>query len=154
MTRAHQGGFGIVSAIFVLVVLAALAAVLVSISSLQHAASALDLQSARAYQAARAGTQWGVSRILDQPATPATFLPDCWSSSESLALTQDLAPFTVSVTCTGPASGTELTRTIGMYRISATATIGVANQPNRVARTVEVTVSRCLNASDARSHRC
>lgn len=154
MTRAHQEGFGIVSAIFVLVVLAALAAALVSVSSLQHAASALDLQSVRADQAARAGTQWGVSRILDTQAAPAAFLPDCWSSPESLTLTQDLAPFAVSVTCTGPASGTELTRTIGMYRISATATIGVANRPNRASRTVEVTVSRCLNAIAARSHRC
>ena len=57
-------GFGIVTAVFLLVVLAGLGAALVNLSTVQHTASALDVQGARAYQAARAGIEWGLYRQL------------------------------------------------------------------------------------------
>lgn len=56
-------GFAILSAIFILVVLAALGAFILNISSSQQIGSALDVQSARAYQAARAGIEWGVYQV-------------------------------------------------------------------------------------------
>jgi len=149
-----QRGFSIVSAVFILVVLASLAAALVNVSTMQHASAALDLQGVRAYQAARSGIEWGVYRILDPQGAPSATLPGCWASPESLPLAQDLAPFAVSVACSGPASTTELDRTIGVYRISASATFGTANTPNRVSRTVEVTVSRCIDAANAPSYEC
>ncbi len=151
---ASQCGFSIVSALFILVVLAALAAGLVHVSVMQHASAALDLQGVRAYQAARAGLEWGVYRILDPEGTPSATLPACWGAPEALSLAQDLAPFAVSVTCTGPSSTTELDRTVGMYRLSATATFGTANTPNRVSRTLEVTVSRCVNPANAPGYAC
>ena len=52
-----QGGFAIVSAIFLLVVLAALGAFMLTFSTVQHATSAQDIQGSRAYWAARAGLQ-------------------------------------------------------------------------------------------------
>ena len=149
-----QRGFSIVSAIFILLVLASLAAALVNVSTMQHAGAALDLQGVRAYQAARAGIEWGVYRILDPQGAPSASLPSCWASPESLPLAQDLAPFAVRVTCSGPAATTELDRMIGVYRISASATFGMANTANRVSRTVEVTVSRCINAANAPSYGC
>jgi MSHA biogenesis protein MshP len=56
-------GFAIVSAIFILVVLAVLGAAMVTISTSQQIGSAQDLQSTRAYQAARAGIDWGLYQI-------------------------------------------------------------------------------------------
>lgn len=56
-------GFAIVSAIFILVVLAALGAFILNISSSQQIGSALDVQGVRAYQAARAGVEWGLFRV-------------------------------------------------------------------------------------------
>ncbi|MDO8931682.1 MAG: hypothetical protein Q7U97_04750 [Rhodocyclaceae bacterium] len=56
-------GFAIVSAIFILVVLAALGAFILSISSSQQIGSALDVQGVRAYQAARAGIEWGLFQV-------------------------------------------------------------------------------------------
>lgn len=53
-------GFALLSAIFILVVLAALGAFILSISSQQQIGSALDVQGVRAYQAARAGIEWGL----------------------------------------------------------------------------------------------
>jgi MSHA biogenesis protein MshP len=61
-------GFAIVSAIFILVVLAALGAFILNISSSQQIGSALDVQGVRAYQAARAGIEWGLFRVQSTPA--------------------------------------------------------------------------------------
>ncbi|MCC7546775.1 MAG: agglutinin biogenesis protein MshP [Burkholderiales bacterium] len=149
-----QRGFSIVSALFILVVLAALAAGLVNVSVMQHSGAALDLQGVRAYQAARAGIEWGVYRILDPEGTPGITLPSCWGAPEALALAQDLAPMAVSVTCTGPSATTELDRTIGVYRLSATATFGTPQTANHVSRTVEVTVSRCIDPANPPEYRC
>ena len=60
-----QKGFAIVSAILILVVLAALGGFIATVSTTQHACSALDLNGARAFQAARAGSEWGVARAIN-----------------------------------------------------------------------------------------
>lgn len=57
-------GFGIVTAVFLLVVLAGLGAALVNLTTVQQTTSSLDIQGARAYQAARAGIEWGLYRQL------------------------------------------------------------------------------------------
>jgi MSHA biogenesis protein MshP len=69
----RPGGFAIVSAIFILVVLAALAGFIVSVTTTQSLTFAQDIQGARAYQAARAGTEWGIYQWLS--ATPSTSCP-------------------------------------------------------------------------------
>jgi MSHA biogenesis protein MshP len=58
-----QRGFAIVSAIFLLVVLAALGAFMLTLSSSQQLTSAQDLQGTRTYWAAKAGIQWAADRI-------------------------------------------------------------------------------------------
>ena len=86
----YERGFSIAAAIFLLVVLAALAAFMVTVGGLQQTSSALDVQGARAYQAARAGIEWGVYRALrDNACAGATFSPG-----------GDLSEFTVTVTAT------------------------------------------------------
>lgn len=60
----RQRGFGAVAAIVVLVILAALAAAIVAVGSSQQLTSAQDVLSARAWQAARAGNEWGLHRAL------------------------------------------------------------------------------------------
>jgi len=52
LARGSAGGFAIVSAIFLLVVLAALGAFMVTFSTTQHTAAATDLEGTHAYQAA------------------------------------------------------------------------------------------------------
>lgn len=63
-TRQSQRGFVLVSAVFLLVVLAALGAFMLTFSNTQHLTSAQDVQGSRAYWAARAGVEWAVSSIL------------------------------------------------------------------------------------------
>ena len=110
MTKAR--GFAIVSAIFILVVLAALGAFVLNVATSQQAGSALDVLGVRAYQAARAGLEWGLYRVQSTaaynfgytstdpntracPASPSSFVPAA----------PTLAGFTVTVTCTATADG-------------------------------------------------
>ncbi len=111
MTTAR--GFAIVSAIFILVVLAALGAFVLNVSTNQQVGSALDVQGVRAYQAARAGIEWGLYRVQSTAAynfsygTPAVAvgsansnLRACPASPTSFVpAAATLATFTVTVTC-------------------------------------------------------
>lgn len=80
MTDMRQGqrGFVLVAAVFLLVVLAALGTFMVTISNTQQLTSAVDVQGARAYWAARAGLEWATAKIVAAPAAcptpPAPFV--------------------------------------------------------------------------------
>lgn len=89
-------GFSLVTAIFLLVVLAGLGVAMVTISTAQQAASSLDELSSRAYQSARAGIEWALFR------TPAALCPTAVTTTTSFAMPAgtSLAQFTVTVTCT------------------------------------------------------
>lgn len=60
-----EAGFAVVSAIVILVILAALGTFAMRISSIQHRDFALDIQSSQAYQAARAGLEWGSFTVVN-----------------------------------------------------------------------------------------
>lgn len=73
--RGKSAGVAIVTAIFLLVVVAGLAVAIVSLTSAQQDASVRDYQAQRAYQAAKAGVEWAAYRGLRErplPAQPAT----------------------------------------------------------------------------------
>ncbi|MBC7857308.1 MAG: agglutinin biogenesis protein MshP, partial [Burkholderiaceae bacterium] len=72
MPRNRAGGASLVTAIFLLVVLAGMAAAMVNLSTSQHAASAMDVRGARAYQAARAGAEWALYQQLQLATCNAT----------------------------------------------------------------------------------
>lgn len=110
--RWTQCGFAIVSAIFLLVILAALGAFMLNFSNTQQLTSAQDVQGSRAYWAAKGGVQWAISRL--QP--PATACP-----AASSALTLD--GFTVIVSCNAN-TYTEGTDSRTVYWIESTASGG------------------------------
>ncbi|MHB8949519.1 MAG: hypothetical protein ACYC4S_10705 [Rhodoferax sp.] len=66
--RLDQQGFAAIAAIFLVVILAAFGAFMVSFSNTQQLNSARDVQGSRAYWAARAGLEWAIVAI---PANPA-----------------------------------------------------------------------------------
>lgn len=81
--RPLQRGFAAISAVFLLVVLAALGAFLLTFSNTQQLTAAQDVQGSRAYWAARAGLEWGIASVLAAPAAcptpPAPFLVEGFS---------------------------------------------------------------------------
>lgn len=69
-----QKGFGLVAATFLIIVIAGIIAAMTRLAVTQSASVGLAMQQARAYQAARAGLEWGISRFLsDQTCTELLF---------------------------------------------------------------------------------
>ncbi|CAK0755113.1 MSHA biogenesis protein MshP [Gammaproteobacteria bacterium] len=84
-----QRGFGAIAAIVILVILTILSSSIVSISILQQTTSAQDILSAKAWQAARAGNEWGLYKAIKEKTC---------SPSMTLDLVADIG-FHVTVTC-------------------------------------------------------
>lgn len=101
MIRATHG-FALPSAIFLLVILAALGAFIVNISTGQQVSLALDVLGERAYQAAYAGREWARYRINATPGCPVAGTPwPAGASSVSLDFTdtQTLGDFKATIEC-------------------------------------------------------
>ncbi len=152
MCRDHQAGIALVSAIFLIVVLAGLGAIMLTVSGLQHTSSARDVMGTKAYHAARAGIEWGAYRVLRQAA--ALGAGDCPALSTPIPLPagSDLTGLTVTVQCarTNADEGSRtaaLLTALEFYLITATA----CNQapcpnatpgPGYVERQLQATLSR------------
>ncbi|MBK7546839.1 MAG: agglutinin biogenesis protein MshP [Rhodoferax sp.] len=112
-----------VSALFILVVLAVLGAAMATISARQQRASASELNAARAYQSARTGLEWGAFSVLvpAPPAAPAADAPPGCFATTNLTMSGELAGFVVSIACarTGPVVDGDISRTF--YQLQATA---------------------------------
>jgi len=152
--RGLQRGFNIVTAIFLIVVLALLGVYIVSVSGLQQTGVRLDLQGVRGYQAARAGIEWAAFQVLDpnnalNPVTCGTAFVACPAASTTLpALAGSLSPFTVTVTCAATAA-MEGTREIRVFAIISTATTGTAGTTGYINRELQATLSKCHDPTAA-----
>ncbi len=137
-----QRGFSIVSAIFLLIVMASLGAFMLTFSTVQHTTATQDIEGARAYQAARAGIEWGLYRVLQVPAPPAA-APACPGSPTTLPpLGGALAGFAVSVVCS-QSDHNEAGAVVRVYQFTSTATNGASfGSPHYVERELRATVSR------------
>jgi MSHA biogenesis protein MshP len=71
-----QKGFSIITAIFILLVLAVLGGFMVTMSGVQSRTTVWALQGARAYQAARTGLEWGAFQALSGNACVGNFAVD------------------------------------------------------------------------------
>ncbi|MFB0936564.1 MAG: pilus assembly PilX N-terminal domain-containing protein [Propionivibrio sp.] len=145
-SNLSASGFALPSAIFLLVILASLAAFLVNVSTTQSTTSAQDVQGARAYQAARAGVEWGLYQVLDPlnatavaPGNPAwPNMPGCAAGVLSIE------GFNVTVRCeSSDYFEAGQSRRIRVYRLVATASSGAVATPAFVEREVAATVSKC-----------
>lgn len=140
--RSPINGFSLVSAIFLLVVIAALGTFAVTLSTTQQQSAALDVIGARAYQAARAGIEWGAYQAL--PASGAAFATSCRSGATSQVvspLPNTLAGFTVNVECSATAHS-EAAATVTVYRLTSKAAQGAVATPDYVERQITTTVAQ------------
>lgn len=110
LQRRKSRGVAMLTAIFLLVVVAGLGVAVVTLTTTQQAGSAMDVQGQRAYQAARAGIEWGLyiaQRPVIQNPNDTTVTPVCpAASSFNFPNATTLAGFTVTVTC--QATGTHM----------------------------------------------
>jgi MSHA biogenesis protein MshP len=149
--RSRQRGVSIISAIFMLLLFAAIAAFMVSMVSTANITSAQDVQGARAYQAAQAGVEWGLFQMDPNGSTAA--LPDCFAPSPTVLPAAAIPGFSVSVLCTSyplasATSYAEAGRTIRIFQFVATATVaGALVPPAAVERQVTVRVEKCRDST-------
>lgn len=124
IARRPQAGFVLASAVFLLVIMAALAAFIVQVSVSSNVVSGQDVQGARAYQAARLGIEAGLYSVQRGGACPA---------STTLAGIAGLNGFRVTWTCVAQAFvENEVAKTV--WQITATAcTTSGAQCPSSVA---------------------
>lgn len=104
-----QYGFGAIAAIVILVILTLLATAIISIGTIQQTSLAQDILSTKAWQAARAGNEWGLYQVLKNSTC---------ISTQTLDLVAD-SGFYVTVTCSSN-SYTEVS-SVTIYEITATA---------------------------------
>jgi MSHA biogenesis protein MshP len=128
----HQQGFSLVSAVFLLVVLAALGAFAVRLNTMQQQTVTAGLRAAQAFQAARAGVAWGAHRALNAGACAA---------SATLNLAEGAANgFRVTVQCTAR-THTEGTGTVHVYQFDVKAEAGAYGGPDYVSRRLQTKIT-------------
>jgi MSHA biogenesis protein MshP len=119
MKVSNQKGFTLVQAIFILVVLGLLGAVMVRLIGVQSSTTTFALQGARAYQAARSGLEWGAAQA---------------SVGNNCTDTMAIGAFSVNVTCTLQQFTEGSIGPYDVYQISATATFSNYGSPDFVSR--------------------
>ena len=132
--RARQSGISVIAGIFLLLLMAVLAAVIVNLVTTSNVNMAADINGARAYQAARAGAEWGMFQL--DPNAQNAALPPCVNGGPPIP------GYAVAVDCVAQ-NFTEAGRQIGIYRITS-----VATAPG-VERRIEVTVEKCRDPAIA-----
>ena len=124
-----QAGFAAIAAIIVLTVLAGMGAFMVSFSNTQQLTSAQDMQSTRAYWAARAGLEWALGAVT-QNATVCPPSPPATVDTGSV--------FNLSVSCTMqtyPENGV----TVTIFSLQSNASVGTVGSIGYVERSVSAT---------------
>ena len=127
-----QRGFALVSAIFLMVVLALLGGLMLSMSNSQQISSARDLLGTRAYYAARAGIEWGAYQALRNGSCTSGNLPNAVPATG----------FVVQVVCVASPTYQEGPDSVTLYQITATASVGSPGAHDHAERQLQATVSR------------
>ena len=123
-------------------VLAFLGTAMLVFSINQQHADAMDVMGARAYQAARAGVDWGAYQVLRNPAGINCPLGGAANNVAMPAAPSTLSGFTVDVSCWSYAAVSEAANTVTLYRLSSTATQGSVGTQGYVERQMTVTIAQ------------
>lgn len=132
MKRARAKGFAMVSAIFLMVVLALLGGLMVTMSNTQQIGAVRDTIGTRAYYAARAGLEWGLYQ--------ATQSGTCGTSPMPAAVAA--TGFSVQVVCVATGPFDEGSTPIVVYQVTSTASTGTLGSHDHAERQLQAIVSR------------
>jgi MSHA biogenesis protein MshP len=134
----RQPGFALIPALFLIVVLGALAAVAIRVGIGQQQAVTMSLLQARALSAAQTGIEWGAYEAIGGGCVPGSTCK-C-AASTALTLTEAaLKGFSVIVTCAAVTFSTVPAPTNISYVLNSAATLGLYGQPGYVRRVVSGT---------------
>jgi MSHA biogenesis protein MshP len=144
-SSSGEDGFSLVSAIFLLVIIAAIGVFSLSIYTMQRASASQDVRGVLAYQAAKAGIEWASYQIL----TPENVLvvnsifPGCGMNMASVpSFAGALSGFLVRVDCQ-LTEADEGGNKIRVYQLTATASKGAMPSNDYVERQIFASFSTC-----------
>lgn len=130
-----QKGFTLITALFLLVVVALLSVYMIKFSSVQHTTLVYGVQGARAMSAARTGLEWGIHQAIKDDA--------CSSSNPAFNTSGAgrLDTFSIDVACsfTDHVEGSVTVRT---YVLTSSAEVGTFGTLDYVFRSLQASVSR------------
>jgi len=130
--RARRGGFALIAALAVLVLLATIGSMMLRLTGIQQAGSTTAILGSRAHFAARSGIEWGLRA--------ATTAGTCPAASTTLTLGEGaLSGFTVVVACTA-STHVEGTRTRTHVALRARAEFATAGARDHVVREVGASI--------------
>jgi len=118
-----QQGFSIMSALFIVVILALIGSYIVSVGALTSASGNLVIQGEKAYWAANSGLEWGIYSVAPSGGSGPY---NCPTSPTTLTFTQNgLKGFKSVVTCS-QSSFTEGGTTYNMFQITSQGQFGTS----------------------------
>lgn len=121
-----QAGFSLVTALFILLVLAFLGGIMATMSGVQSRSSLWAVQGARVYYAARSGLEWGIAESLSTGScTPGNL---------------NIGGIAVTVACVQQGFE-EGDQAYNVYHLTATAEWGVFGNSDYVSRRVRARVT-------------
>jgi MSHA biogenesis protein MshP len=131
--KTARAGFSMVTAIFLLVIVATLGAYMATIGSTQQQTSTLSILGARTLAAAESGVEWAVAQVIAGNA--------CFASPSSFTLNGGAASgLDITATCSAT-NHTEGTTVFNVFRINVTASRGPVGSPDYTRRTIRTTVT-------------
>ena len=126
-----QRGFSLITAIFLLVIVAGLVAYMTNIRVVQQTTLVYGVQGARAIQAARSGIEWGIYQsIVNGSCAGSTSFSD-----------PAFAGFNIEVRC-GQTTHIEGVTPIDTFQLTAIARSGTYGSLDYVQRRIQATVSQ------------
>ena len=138
--RPCQLGFAALAAVFLIVGLATLGAVMLTVSNTQQLTSAQDFQGSRAYWAAQGGLEWAIASVVaSAPVAPAV-APAARCPGPDSAPPVRLEGFALAVACT------RLTYEEGGVDVTIFHLTSVASTPDRTAGSLGF-IERSVSAS-------
>lgn len=132
--RRMRGARGslVIAAVFLLVVLGGLVAYMMTVSTTSQLASVADINSARAYQAARGGIEWASYQVLRN--SGGSFVTSTCTGGAptkvNLNFGSTLSGFTASVSCISSGPITEGGASVTAYSITSNACNEPAGSPS------------------------
>lgn len=134
----RQAGFSLPVAVFILVIMAVLAAAIVQLSSRNNLSSAQEVFSTRAFYAAESGASWAMSRLFfnaggsaDKTFSDAQCASNAVNNNTLTFTVAGLAGCSANITCSA-----NTVDAVGYYRVVSTGLCGAGQVQAR--RVVEV----------------
>ncbi len=129
----YNKGFALVTALFLLVILASVAVFTVNISGMNRTTTSFSIQGMRAYFAARSGLEWALYEVTNNPAIcPVNTILNLSQGS--------LQGFQVNITCT-VTSFTEGVNNLNIFSLNSFASKGTFGGLDYVSREMQASVA-------------